>query len=169
MSCNGKCNGCESTCSGNDFMAGNHSIGEKSMKLFREFAEVESIGCGTKVGMYGGGKQQLTPVIEYQEGAMLRDVDGNEYLDIGGSMAAGNLGMRPQSVLDAMFAQSKSVAFAPDYPTVPRVELAKKLASIAPGTMRNNSKVMFDVGGSPMCDLAAKLAYFWQKKQWMLY
>lgn len=143
-----------------DTIHDNKTIGEKSHKLFEEMVDVESIGCGTKVGMYGGGLQQLTPVIEYQEGIKLRDVDGREYLDIGGSMAAGNLGMRPQKVLDAMFEQSRSVAHAPDYPTVPRIELAKKLVSIAPGTMKNNSKVMFDVGGGPMCDLAAKLAYY---------
>lgn len=157
---NGNQNGGGGPSQSDQMFAGNHSIGEKSMELFREIAQVESLGCGTKIGMYGGGKQQLTPVITYQEGAMLRDIDGNEYLDIGGSMAAGNLGMRPQPVLDAMFEQSKTVAFAPDYPTIPRVELAKKLVSIAPGTMKNNSKVMFDVGGGPMCDLAAKLAYY---------
>ena len=93
-------NGGEKSSQGAPMFAGNHSIGEKSLELFREIAQVESLGCGTKIGMYGGGKQQLTPVITYQEGAMLRDIDGNEYLDIGGSMAAGNLGMRPQPVLD---------------------------------------------------------------------
>lgn len=143
-----------------DLIHNNDTVGEKSHRMFEEMVEVESIGCGTKVGMYGGGLQQLTPVIEYQEGIMLRDVDGREYLDIGGSMAAGNLGMRPQKVLDAMFEQSKRVAHAPDYPTEPRIELAKKLVSIAPGTMKDNAKVMFDVGGGPMCDLAAKLAYY---------
>lgn len=143
-----------------NFVENNDSVGPKSRELFAEFAEVESTGCGTKIGMYGGGLSQLTPVIEYQEGAVLRDVDGKEYLDIGGSMAAGNLGMRPQPVIDAMFEQSKKVAFAPDYPTIPRIELAKKLVSIAPGKMKGNAEVMFDVGGGPMCDLAAKLAYY---------
>jgi len=138
----------------------NRSVGEKSHKLFEEFVEVESIGSGTKVGMYGGGLDQLTPVIDYQDGIMLRDVDGREYLDIGGSMASGNLGFRPRAVLDAMFKQSETVAHAPDYPTVPRIELAKKLVSIAPGELKHNSKVMFDVGGGPMIDLAAKLAYY---------
>lgn len=143
-----------------DFLKDNNSIGPKSKELFTELCEVESIGAGTKIGMYGGGIQQLTPVIEYQEGCMLRDVDGNEYLDIGGSMAAGNLGQRPQPVLDAMFEQSKTVAFTPDYPNLPRIKLAKKLVELAPGNLKNNSKVMFDVGGGPMNDLAAKLAYF---------
>lgn len=143
-----------------DTIHNNDTVGPKSLELFEEMADVESLGCGTKIGMYGGGLQQLTPVIEYQEGIMLRDIDGKEYLDIGGSMAAGNLGMRPQKVLDAMFEQSKQVAHAPDYPTVPRIELAKKLCELAPGTMKNNCKVMFDVGGGPMVDLAAKLAYY---------
>lgn len=143
-----------------DSIHGNKTIGPKSHALFEDFARVESLGSGTKVGMYGGGLEQLTPVIDFQDGMMLRDVDGREYLDFGGSMASGNLGFRPQAVIDAMFEQSKSVAHAPDYPTVPRIDLAKKLVSIAPGEMKDNAKVMFDVGGGPMMDLAAKLAYY---------
>jgi len=138
----------------------NKSIGEKSHSLFQRLAKVESLGCGTKIGMYGGGNELLTPAIEHMEGVTLRDVDGNEYLDMGGSMSCGTLGMRPETVINAMKNQFESVVHAPDYPTIPRIELAEKLVSIAPGTMRNNSKVMFDVGGGPIVDLAAKLAYF---------
>jgi 4-aminobutyrate aminotransferase-like enzyme len=147
-----------------DIIHDNNSIGTESHRLFEEFVEVESIGSGTKVGMYGGGLTQLTPVINYQDGFLLRDVDGREYFDIGGSMASGNLGFRPKVVLDAIIEQSKTVAHAPDYPTISRIALAKKLVAIAPGSMKNNAKVMFDVGGGPMMDLAAKLAYFYNIK-----
>ena len=47
-----------------DTIHNNHTVGPKSLELFEELAECESLGCGTKIGMYGGGLQQLTPVIE---------------------------------------------------------------------------------------------------------
>lgn len=139
----------------------NKSVGPKSLKYLKELFEVESLGFGTKIGMYGAGLGQLTPVIIKQEGITLIDIDGKEYLDFGGAVASASLGFRPKVVIDAMMKQSETVAHCPDFPTIPRIELAKELVALAPGDLKNNSRVMFDVGGGPMIDLAVRLAYFY--------
>ncbi len=97
-------------------------------------------------------------VIDRGEGAHVWDVDGNHYLDATASLWFTNIGHGRAEVADAAAAQMRKLAayhtFG-DFVTAPTVELAEKLAGIAPVP---GSKVFFTSGGSDSIDTAAKLA-----------
>jgi len=97
-------------------------------------------------------------VIDRGEGAHVWDVDGNHYLDATAGLWFTNIGHGRGEVADAAADQMRRLAayhtFG-DFVTAPTVELAEKLAGIAPVP---GSKVFFTSGGSDSIDTAAKLA-----------
>jgi 4-aminobutyrate aminotransferase-like enzyme len=71
------------------------------------------------------------------KGLRLRDIDGREYLDFFGGILTVSVGHANDEVNAAVKAQvDRLVHVSTLYPTVPIVELAEKLASIAPGQLR---------------------------------
>ena len=97
-------------------------------------------------------------VIDRGEGAYVWDADGNRYLDATAGLWFTNIGHGRTELADAAAAQMRKVAAYStfgDYVTAPTVELAERLAGIAPVP---GSKVFFTSGGSDSIDTAAKLA-----------
>jgi putrescine---pyruvate transaminase len=97
-------------------------------------------------------------VIDRGEGAYVWDSDGNRYLDATAGLWFANIGHGRAELADAAAAQMRKVAAYStfgDYVTAPTVELAERLAGIAPVP---GSKVFFTSGGSDSVDTAAKLA-----------
>ncbi len=72
------------------------------------------------------------PVIAYAEGAMLVDVDGNEYIDYIGSWGPMILGHREPSVVDAVHA-AVDMGFSYGAPSTPEVCLAEEIIARVPG------------------------------------
>ena len=69
-------------------------------------------------------------------GARLLDTEGNEYIDAVGGMWCTNIGLGRHEMADAIADQVRHLAYAnpfADMTNVPAVELAEKLASLAPG------------------------------------
>jgi diaminobutyrate-2-oxoglutarate transaminase len=98
---------------------------------------------------------------EEGRGATIKDMDGNIYIDFFGGAGVLNVGHCNPEVLKAVNEQEKKLIHALDFPTKPKLDLIQKLVEIAPGGMRNSSKVFFGgPTGSDAVEAAVKLAKF---------
>ena len=99
------------------------------------------------------------------EGCYLVDVNGRRYLDTFASLLTTISGHHRPEIARAVQQQMEQLEFFPNYHdcyTVPIIELAEKLARIAPGAL---SVSYFVNDGSEACESAIKMAkqYFWQR------
>lgn len=97
-------------------------------------------------------------VIAKGEGAILTDVDGNEFIDFLSSASSLNLGCSQPDVTAALHAQIDDfVQYTSAYTYNEKtIEYAKKLASVYPGGVK--AKVCFGNCGSDANDAAIKFA-----------
>ncbi len=102
----------------------------------------------------------LPLVIERGEGPWIIDVDGNVYLDFSTGVSVTNLGHRNKNVEKAILEQLSKIwhAAGTDFYNQVQVELAKKLASIAPGDFPK--KVFFANSGTESVEAALKLSRY---------
>ncbi|MEM4489020.1 MAG: aspartate aminotransferase family protein [Desulfurococcaceae archaeon] len=104
-------------------------------------------------------------VPEEAKGATIKDVDGNIYIDLFSGISVLNFGHSNPFILERAIEQMKKLTHTLDFPTYAREELARKLVNIAPGGMRNNSKVLFGgPTGSDAIEGAIKLAKYITKR-----
>jgi len=111
------------------------------------------------------GISNLAPIfIESAKGAVVRDLDGNVYLDCYGGIGVINGGHCPDVVIDAIKAQSEkllhscfSVSMYDSY-----VNLAEKLVNLIPGD--DPQKAMFVNSGAEAVENAIKVAKAHTKK-----
>lgn len=92
------------------------------------------------------------------KGSVLKDLDGNEYIDLLATASAMNLGHSHPKVLKAMQEQMETLLhYTPAYFYNPKVEqLAQKLIDVTPGDFEK--KVLFGNSGSDANDGMLKLA-----------
>jgi alanine-glyoxylate transaminase/(R)-3-amino-2-methylpropionate-pyruvate transaminase len=111
-------------------------------------------------------KEYLFPaVIQYYEepvvptegkGLRLRDADGNEYLDFFGGILTVSVGHANDRVNAAIKAQVDRFSHVSSlYPTLPVVELAERLARIAPGKLK---QTYFTASGTEADETAVMMA-----------
>ncbi len=96
-------------------------------------------------------------------GATLTDVEGREYVDGMASLWNVNVGYGRAELADAAATQMKSLAFSSAYggfSTQPAIELAAKLAELAPGDL---DVTYFASGGAEANDTAYKVARLYWK------
>ena len=97
------------------------------------------------------------------KGATLTDVEGREYVDGMASLWNVNVGYGRAELADAAAEQMKTLAFSSAYGgfgTAPAIELAAKLAEIAPGDLE---VTYFASGGAEANDTAYKIARLYWK------
>lgn len=95
-------------------------------------------------------------VLDRGKGARLEDLDGNRYLDFFGGILTVSLGQAHDGVNRALHAQIDRLGHTSTlYPTLPIVELAEKLVSIAPGQIK---KAFFTTSGTEADETAVVLA-----------
>ncbi len=97
-------------------------------------------------------------VLERGEGALLYDADGREYLDaLSGGVFAVLAGYGREEIARAMYEQAQRLPYTSPYATtsVVTVELARKLAELAPGDLTAS---FFCTSGSEAVEAAIKLA-----------
>lgn len=131
--------------------------GPRSKEIKKDLLEYE--GGGTYWRATFDGEDRI-PVFEFQDNVRQWDADGNEYIDTYGPFAASCLGHVPTEVIDAVYQQANQLMHLADMPSIPRAELVKELASIAPGEMLGNAVVHTEVGGSAAVDLALQIAEY---------
>ena len=89
--------------------------------------------------------------------AIVRDIDGNEYLDCTSQAWTLNVGyVHPDVIFATQFQAERLTHVRYGYPTVPRIKLVNKLSEIAPGTLKKVS--IQNQGGSTAIEAAMKLA-----------
>jgi adenosylmethionine-8-amino-7-oxononanoate aminotransferase len=91
------------------------------------------------------------------KGCMVKDIDGNEYLDGLAGLWLVNVGHGRKEIAAAMAEQAGKLAYASSTQatTVPAIRLAARLAEITPGDL---STVFFCSGGSEAVESAIKIA-----------
>lgn len=97
-------------------------------------------------------------VVESGHGEMLKDADGNEYIDFLTSASSLNLGSTPDAVVPAIRAQlEKCTQYTAAYCyNQPMIEYAERLTSVFPGGVK--AKICFGNCGSDSNDAAVKFA-----------
>jgi alanine-glyoxylate transaminase/(R)-3-amino-2-methylpropionate-pyruvate transaminase len=94
--------------------------------------------------------------LESGKGARLKDLDGKSYLDFFGGILTVSLGQVHEGVNRALHAQIDRLGHTSTlYPTMPIVELAEKLVSLAPGKIK---KAFFTASGTEADETAVALA-----------
>ena len=90
-------------------------------------------------------------------GCMVKDIDGNEYIDGLAGLWLVNVGHGRRDIAEAMAAQAATLAYASSTQTttIPAIRLATLLAQITPGDL---STVFFCSGGSEAVESAVKIA-----------
>lgn len=107
-------------------------------------------------------REEQPLLVERAEGHELIDVDGNRYLDGVSSIWCNTFGHRKAAIDDAIRAQLDRIAHATmlGHATVPAVQLAKRLADLAPAPL---SKVFYSDNGSTAVEIALKMAFqYWR-------
>ncbi len=104
-------------------------------------------------------------VLSRGEGASVYDAEGTRYLDASAGLWVSNVGHGRAEIADAAAQQMRQLAayhiFA-DFTTEPSVQLAERLAQIAPVA---DSKIFLTSGGSDSIDTATKLARrYWHER-----
>ena len=97
------------------------------------------------------------PIIVRGEGARIFDAHGKSYLDGLSGLFVVQAGHGRRELAEAAYKQASELAFFPlwSYATPPAIELADRLASLAPGDL---NKVFFTTGGGEAVETAWKLA-----------
>jgi len=94
-------------------------------------------------------------VLQSCEGSSMVDLQGRVFLDFHGN-SVHQVGYRNRAVIEAIKHQLDSLPFCPRrYTNQPAIELARKLASLAPGKL---NKVLLAPGGTSAIGMALKLA-----------
>jgi 4-aminobutyrate aminotransferase-like enzyme len=102
-------------------------------------------------------------VLESGKGVRLKDLDGKEYLDFFGGILTVSLGQAHEGVNRALHAQIDRLGHTSTlYPTLPIVELAEKLVSLAPGKIR---KAFFTTSGTEANETAVAAAQVYTGRQ----
>lgn len=134
--------------------------GSKSKAILKDHLEYESSG------QVGFALFDVPPVIAKGIGSKLYDADGKEYIDLLTGHAVSTVGQCHPRVVKAINEHSGQLIHFFDYPTPPRVELAKKLTEIIPGSFPK--KVWFSVTGSDATENAIKAARWYTGSQFIL-
>ena len=122
--------------------------GPKSMELLNRRRNAVARGVNTTVPVF----------VDYAQGALVTDVDGNRYIDLAGGIGSLNVGHSPHSVVEAMKSQLERyiqpvfhVNFYESY-----IELAEKLNELVPGDFQK--KTLFFNSGAEAIENAIKIA-----------
>jgi 4-aminobutyrate aminotransferase/(S)-3-amino-2-methylpropionate transaminase len=102
--------------------------------------------------------------IESAQGAILRDVEGREYIDFAGGIGALSVGHSHPKVVEAIKKQAEKLTHTCFMvnPYEPAIELAEKLCKITPGAFAK--KVVFLNSGSEAVENAVKIARYYTKR-----
>lgn len=108
----------------------------------------------TRMGTFA---DKPVPVMERGDGAYLWDTSGRRYLDALSALFVVQAGYGRDEIAAAADAQTRKLPYFPvwSYATPPAIELADRLAALAPGDL---NKVFFSTGGSESVETAWKVA-----------
>ena len=105
-------------------------------------------------------------VVESAHDCIVKDVDGNEYIDFNSGIAVLNVGSTNEAVVSAVNAQVKKFTHYSytDFYYENINELAEKLSEIYPGTDKSPKQVFYGNSGAEANEAAIKLARYHTKE-----
>ena len=112
-----------------------------------------------------GHASGTTCYVDSAKGAVIKDIEGNEYIDFAGGIAVMNVGHSHPRVVDAIKAQAEKfthTCFMVN-PYDVAVRLADRLCRITPGDF--DKKALFVNSGAEAVENAVKIARYYTKKQ----
>jgi 4-aminobutyrate aminotransferase/(S)-3-amino-2-methylpropionate transaminase len=118
-----------------------------------------------RTDVVSAGVTSVTPVhVESAKGAMVRDVEGKEYIDFGGGIGVMNIGHGHPKVVAAIKAQAEKFTHTCFMvsPYEAAIRLADKLCRITPGGFAK--KAMFVNSGAEAVENAVKIARYYTKR-----
>lgn len=103
--------------------------------------------------------------VESAKGAIIRDVEGREYIDFGVGIGVMNVGHSHPKVVQAIKDQAEKFTHTAFMilPYEPAVKLAEKLCNVTPGSFRKS--VLFINSGAEAVENAIKVARYYSKRQ----
>jgi len=141
-------------------------IKESNAKIITEVPGPKSRELTKKREKYvAKGVSSSTPVfIDEAKGALIKDVDGNVFVDFAGAIGVQNAGHRDEGVVEAIKAQLDKYIHPSFHVNMyePYVDLAQKLTEITPGDYPK--KAMFANSGAEAVENAIKIARAYTKK-----
>jgi 4-aminobutyrate aminotransferase / (S)-3-amino-2-methylpropionate transaminase / 5-aminovalerate transaminase len=102
--------------------------------------------------------------VEEAEGALIRDVEGKEYIDFAGGIGVENVGHCAKKVVEAIRDQAERYIHTCFHVVMyePYIELAKKLNEVTPGDFPKMT--MFANSGAEAVENATKIARYYTKR-----
>ncbi len=128
--------------------------GPKSLEIFEREIQYASPG-------YSKQFSNLRVVFEEGKGALLRDVDGNVFIDFVAGVVVVNTGHSHPKVIKALTDQARSLINIWDMATPTRYKLYEKISQIVPGDLKT---IQLFSGGSESAEAAMKLAKSYTKR-----
>jgi 4-aminobutyrate aminotransferase len=123
-------------------------VGEDDMTKSNEIMELDK-------KYYQQGYARVPIVIVEGKGVVLKDIEGNSYIDCFAGIACANAGHAPDALIEAGTEQMKKLFHVSGrYHTIPQVKLAKKLSEITPGDL---NKTFLCNSGTEAVENAVKL------------
>lgn len=138
----------------------NKKTGPKVKELLLEDIKYESSG------IVGFALFDVPPLIVKGENDLLYDADGKVFIDCLSGFAASTVGQCNKEIVKTICEQSKDLIHHFDFPTIPRIELAKALCRKTPGAFEK--KVRFSVTGSDATENAVHAARWYTGCQYVL-
>lgn len=128
--------------------------GPKSKKLLEDREKYVAKGVGSSSPIF----------VDETKGALIKDVDGNVFVDFVGAIGVQNIGHNDDGVIEAVKAQLDKYIHPCFHSTMyePYVALAKKLSNLTPGD--SPKKAMFVNSGAEAVENAIKIARAYTKK-----
>ena len=119
---------------------------------------IEKVERDNKVIASSGRIPYYPLVVSSVDGATIKDIDGNSYIDLLSSAGVLNVGGSNSKINDAIIEQvNKFIHYTPAYSyNEPMIDLAEKLIEITPGNY--DKKVAFGLSGSDANDGVIKFA-----------
>ncbi|ALX50266.1 4-aminobutyrate--2-oxoglutarate transaminase [Lentibacillus amyloliquefaciens] len=113
----------------------------------------------------GGVSYGVPTFVDTAKGALLKDVDGNQFIDFAGAIGVNNVGHSHDNVVSALQDQAEKYIHTGFNVMMydPYIEFAEKLAELAPGSF--DKKVMFLNSGAEANENAIKVARKYTERQ----
>jgi 2,4-diaminobutyrate 4-transaminase len=124
--------------------------GPKSKQLLEKQSQLE-----TRAVIYS---KAFPFAIDSAQGATIKDVDGNIFIDWISGICVLNLGHNNPTVTTAVKSQMDRIWHSLEIPTETRIEFLEKMHAVLPGKMRGHSKALLTVTGGDACEASISLA-----------
>lgn len=138
----------------------NSPYGPKTKAILRETVQSED------PGFEGFGLWDCPAAIVEGKGAIVKDADGREYIDMVAGFSVSNVGLCHPKVVKAIQDQAEKLIHYFQFPSDQRAKLASRLKDVSPGDFEK--KVMFTTTGSEINDVVLKLARWYTGGQFIL-